>query len=114
LELEDRGNFFKDLFAQNIVESSQILFYDFFLRKEGLLNLNLEAGLAIYHRKNWRHLAVDVETRDIRRVSPYLRLIYPLGRSLQFSSQIAQNYLVDLGREKTQYTYGKLDLHYFF
>jgi len=114
LELEDRGNFFKDLFAQNIAESSQILFYDFFLRKEGFLNLNFEAGVAVYHRKNWRHLAVAVETRDIRRVSPYFRLVYPLGRNLQFSSQIAQNYLVDLGREKTQYTYGKLDLHYFF
>lgn len=114
LELEDRGNFFKELFAQNIAESSQILYYDFFLRKEGFLKLNLEVGLAVYHRKNWRHLAVAVETRDIRRVSPYLRLVYPLGRSLQFSSQIAQNYLVDLGREKTEYTYGKLDLHYFF
>jgi len=114
LELEDTGNFFKDLFAQNIAESSQILYYDFFIHKEGFLNLNLEVGFAVYHRKNWRHLAVTVETRDIRRVSPYLRLVYPLGRSLQFSSQIAQNYLVDLGREKSEYTYGKLDLHYFF
>jgi hypothetical protein len=114
LELEDRGNFFKDLFAQNIAESSQILFYDFFLQKKEFLKLNLEVGFAVYHRKNWRHLAVAVETRDIRRVSPYIRLIYPIGRSLQFSSQIAQNYLVDLGREKTQYTYGRLDLHYLF
>jgi len=114
LELEERGSFYKDLFAQNIAESSQILYYDFFLRKEGFLHLNVEAGLAIYHRKNWRHLAVAVETRDIQRVSPYIRLVYPLGRNLQFSSQIAQNYLTDLGREKTQYTYGKLDLHYFF
>ena len=114
LELEDRGDFYKDLFAQNIVESSQILYYDYFLRKVGLFNLNLEIGFAVYHRKNWRHLAVAVETSDIRRVSPYLRLVYPLGRNLQFSSQIAQNYLVDLGREKNQYTYGRLDLHYFF
>ncbi len=114
LELEDRGNFYKDLFAQNIAESSQSLFYDFFLRKEDFLNLNVEAGFAVYHRKNWRHLAVAVETRDIRRVSPYLRLIYPIGKNLQFSSQIAQNYLVDLGREKSEYTYGRLNLHYFF
>jgi hypothetical protein len=114
LELEDRGDFYKDLFAQNIVESSQILYYDYFFRKVGLFNLNFEIGFAVYHRKNWRHLAVAVETRDIRRVSPYIRLVYPLGRNLQFSSQIAQNYLVDLGREKNQYTYGRLDLHYFF
>ncbi len=114
LELEDRGNFYKDIFAQNIAESSQSLFYDFFLRKEDFLNLNVEAGFAVYHRKNWRHLAVAFETRDIRRVSPYLRLMYPIGKNLQFSSQIAQNYLVDLGREKSEYTYGRLDLHYFF
>jgi len=114
LELEDRGNFYKDLFAQSIAESSQILFYDFFLRKEDFLNLNLEVGLAVYHRKNWRHLNVAVGNRDIQRVSPYLRLMYPISRSLRFSSQIAQNYLVDLGRQKTQYTYGKLDLQYFF
>jgi hypothetical protein len=114
LELEDRGNFFKEIFAQNIAGSSQILFYDFFIRKEDFLNLNVEVGFAVYHRKDWRNVDVAVETRDIRRVSPYLRLTYPIGRSLQFSSQIAQNYLVDLGREKTQYTYGRLDLHYYF
>jgi hypothetical protein len=114
LELEDRGNFFKDIFAQNISESSQILYYDFFLRKESFFNLNLELGLAVYQRKNWRHVAVELDTRNLRRISPYLRLTYPIGRSLQFSSQIAQNYLVDLGRQKTQYTYGKLDLNYLF
>jgi hypothetical protein len=114
LELEDRGSFYKDIFAQNIAESSQILYYDFFIRKEGFIKLNLEVGLAVYHQKNWRHISIATETRDIRRVSPYLRLSYPLGRSLQFSSQVAQNYLVDLGREKSEYTYGKLDLRYFF
>jgi hypothetical protein len=114
LELEDRGNFYKDIFAQNIAESSQILYYDIFLRKEDIFNLNLEAGIAVYQRKNWRHVAVELDTRNLRRVSPYLRLTYPLGRNLQFSSQVAQNYLVDLGRQRTEYTYGKLDLRYFF
>ena len=114
LELEERGNFYKELFAQNIAESSQILYYDFFLRKEGFFRLNLETGIAVYHRKNWRHLTVTVETRDISRLSPYLKLVYPLGENLQLSSQITQNYLVDQGREKSQYTYGKLDFNYFF
>jgi hypothetical protein len=114
LELEDRGNFYKDIFAQNIAESSQILYYDFFLRKEDIFDLNLEVGFAVYQRKNWRHVVVELDTRNLRRVSPYLRLTYPIGRSLQFSSQIAQNYLVDLGRQRTEYTYGKLDLRYFF
>jgi hypothetical protein len=114
LELEDRGNFYKEIFAQNIAESSQNLYYDFFLRKEGLFSLNLEIGFAVYQRKNWRHVAVELDTRNLRRVSPYLRLTYPLGRKLQFSSQIAQNYLVDLGRQKTEYTYGRLDLRYLF
>ena len=114
LELEDRGNFYKDIFAQNIVETSQILYYDLFIRKEGFINLTLEIGMAVYQRKNWRHIAVAMETRDIQRVSPYLRLSYPIGRNLQFSSQVAQNYLVDIGRERSQYTYGKLDLRYFF
>ena len=114
LELEERGNFYKDLFAQNIAESSQILYYDFFLRKKGFFRLNLETGFAVYHRKNWRHLTVAGETRDISRISPYIKLVYPLGENLQLSSQIAQNYLVDRGREKSQYTYGKLDFNYFF
>jgi hypothetical protein len=114
LELEDGGNFFKDIFAQNIVESSQVLFYDLFLRKERFFSLILEAGLAVYEEKNWRQLAVEMDIRILRRVSPYVRLSYPLGRSLQLSSQISQHYLVDLGRQKTEYTYGKLDLNYFF
>jgi len=114
LELGDGGSFFKDIFAQDIAESSQILFYDLFLRKEGFFSLNLELGLAVYQEKNWRHVAEELDTRRLRRVSPYIRLSYPLGRSLQLSSQISQNYLVDLGRQKTEYTYGKLDLNYFF
>ncbi len=113
-ELGDGGSFFKDIFAQNIAESSQILFYDLFLRKEDFFSLNLELGLAVYQEKNWRHVAVELDTRRLSRVSPYIRLSYPLGRRLQLSSQISQNYLVDLGRQKTEYTYNKLDLNYFF
>jgi hypothetical protein len=110
LELKDRGAFFKESFAQNILESTQILYYDLFFKKENILRLNFEIGFAYYQEKNWRLISVGV----ISRVSPYLRIIYPMGRNLRFLSQIVQNYLVERGGEESEYTYGKLDLYYHF
>jgi hypothetical protein len=114
LELEDRGSFYQEQFAQNLTESSQTLYYDLFLRREGLFLFDLEAGVAFYHRKNWRENPVSFLSRDIRRISPYLRLIYPLGRHLRFYSQISHNYLNDAGIEKSTYTFGQMDLYYHF
>jgi hypothetical protein len=114
LELGDVGSFFKDEFAQNVVEYSQILYYDLFLSKRRVFRFNIEAGVAIYEEKNWYQFAVVNKLRNIRRVSPYIRFLYPLGQNLRFLSQISQNYLIDEGRKKTEYTFAKVDLYYHF
>ena len=114
LELEDRGTYYKEDFSQFVSESSQILFYDVFLKKRGVLRLDMEVGFAVYHRRNWRHVPVSVTSRDIRRVSPYIRLVYPLGRNLKFLSQISRNFVDDKGREKSEYMFGRMDLQYYF
>lgn len=112
LELEDRGSFYKELFAQNILESSQILYLDISLRRKSIFRVNIDFGCAVYQRKNWRHLPIAVETRNISRLSPYIKIIYPLQRSLRLIAQITQNYQRDKGRERSEYTYGKIDLYY--
>ena len=112
LELEDRGSFIEDLFAQMISESSRALYYDIFFQKESLFYFNLEIGTALYHRTNWRHVPVQVLSREIRRISPYLRFVYPMGRNLRFYCLISQNFLDDRGREKSSDIFGHLDLHY--
>lgn len=114
LELEDRGSFFEEIFAQNIVESTQKLFLDLSLRKKVMLQLNFEVGCAFYSERNWRHIPVAVETRNIRRISPYLRIIYPMGDHFSLFSHISHNYRIDRGIEKTEYTHGKMDLYYHF
>ncbi len=113
-ELGDVGSFFKDGFAQNIVESSQILYYDLFLSKRDVFRLNIEAGLVIYEEKKWRQFVDVNKLRNIRRTSPYIRLLYPLGHNLRFLSQVSQNYLIDEGRNKFEYTFAKVDLYYHF
>ncbi len=112
LELEDRGSFYEELFAQSISESSRSTYFDAFLQKRNIFYFNLEIGAAFYNRTNWRHIPVKVLSREIRRISPYIRFVYPLDRNLRFYCQIAQNFLIDEGREKLSYTFGHLDLHY--
>jgi len=112
LELEDRGGFYEDIFAQAISESSQATYFDIFLKKRNILYFNLEIGAALYNRKNWRHIPLKILSREIRRVSPYIRFVYPIGRNLRFYCQVSQNFLEDRGREKSSFTFGHLDLHY--
>jgi len=114
LELEDRGSFFKDDFAQNISESSQSMYYDMFLKKKSILYLNLEVGVALYRRTNWRHGRVKRLNREIQRISPYIRIVYPMGNNLRFYSQVSQNYLDDKGRQKSNYIFGHLHLYYYW
>jgi len=114
LELEDRGSFFQEAFTQNLTETSQTLFYDLFLKKESVFALDVEAGVAVYQRKNWRYQPLSILSRNIKRISPYLRFIYPFGRHLRLYSQISHNFLNDEGREKSTYTFGQMDLYYQF
>jgi hypothetical protein len=114
IELEDRGTFFDQEFSQQLVESSQSQYYDFFLRFENIVSLNIETGVNLFLWDGWRHIPDRKKEREIQRSSPYIRLNYLLGRQLRLFGSIALNFLSDAGREQRKYTTGSLNLIYSF
>ena len=114
LELEDRGTFFESDFTERLLESAENIYYDFYLQKKQLLRLTMDIGLSVYHRRGWRHYPEKYQDRDINKYSPYIRVIYPLNRNINFRGYFAMTRLEDLGREKNRYATGNLTLSYFF
>jgi len=114
IELEDRGTFFEQQFSQQLVESSQGQYYDFFLRFKNLLALRIDAGVNLFQWDGWRHIPVRKKDRDIERRSPYLRLTYPWGHKVKLYGSISTNYLNDAGRQRRTYTTGNIIMIYSF
>jgi hypothetical protein len=114
LEIEDRGTFFEKDFTQLVVESNEIRYYDIFLQKQHLLKFTIDLGMAVYHRRGWRHLPEKRLDRDLTKVSPYFRIIYPLSPHIRFRAYISMTELNDRGREKENYATGSLMMMYYF
>jgi len=114
LELEDRGTFYKSEFGQKLLESNVSTFYDFYLERKNILLFDFVFGVAIYQHDGWRHVPFKRKERDVEKISPYLRLFYPLGRNLRFVSTLSINYLRDLGRLSSNYKTGNITLYYHF
>jgi len=114
IELEDRGTFFEKQFSQQLVESSKSFYYDLFLRVKNILLFEVEIGINLFQREGWKYIPVKIKDREIRRSSPYLRVVYPLGRKVKFYSSISKNFLSDKGREQREYTTGSINLIYSF
>jgi hypothetical protein len=114
LEMEDRGSFYKSEFSQRLLESNISAFYDIYLEKKKIFYFDTVLGVAIYQYNGWRHVPKKRKDRDITKVSPYLRIFYPLSQNLRFVGYVSINYLRDLGRLISNYTTGNLNLYYHF
>lgn len=114
LELEDRGTFFESDFTQRVLESAENIYYDFYLQKRNVLRLTMDVGLSVYRRRGWRHYPEKYQDRDIHKYSPYIRVVYPLNRNINFRGYLALTQLDDSGREKNRYATGNLSLAYYF
>ena len=114
IELIDTGSFYKDEFSEKLMSSINIGWYEFYLRKRNILNFDLIAGVVVYQREGWRHVPDLIRVRNNRKISPYLSLIYPLGKNVRFVSNVSISYLNDMGRQVSTYTTGNLNLYYLF
>ncbi len=112
IELEDKGSFFKDEFAQYIVQSYTSQYYNLFLSNEYFFGFVLKAGYTIYKRREWRHVPVKKRSRDIINEGPYFTISYRQSKRLIFSTHITFSNLRDSRTQSQKYITGYLRMHY--
>ena len=114
LELEDKGKFYKDTFAQAILQSTRSIYYDFFLHNKQIFLFDIHTGITFYKRLDWQHIPYKRIIRDIYSFTPYIRITYLLHKNLQFFTYFARTEVKDKGSKNLSYFNGRLSLHYFF
>ncbi len=112
LELEDKGTFYKELYAQNIVQSYESRFFNLFLLNKRFYKFNLRIGYTYYLRMQWRHIPVKRRSREITNQGPYLSISYIGSRRLVFYASIALANLNDSITQNSTYITGYLKMYY--
>ena len=111
-ELEDKGTFYKELFAQNIVQSYESSFFNFFLLNKRFYRFNLRLGYTYYVRRQWRHIPIKRRSRAITNQGPYLSISYIGSRRLVFFASVALANLNDSIAQNSTYITGYLKMYY--
>jgi hypothetical protein len=109
-EFEDKGSFFKAEFAQQILQSTESLFIDFFLRFKNIYLLDLDTGVALYTRRDWRHVPIKSIIRDVNTTTPYFRIRYALNEKLIFVTSASYVFSDEMNQKSSSYTTGSLTL----
>lgn len=114
IELEDRGNFFKKEFAQKLIQTTNAIFADIFVRFKNVFRFDLDGGVYYYNRKDWFHQPEKELSRDIRTISPYFRIMFIRIKYLNFNAYVSKTYLKEMGRPKNEYYNGRLNAAFSF
>ncbi|HGY56298.1 MAG TPA: hypothetical protein ENK44_11375 [Caldithrix abyssi] len=112
LELEDKGTFYKELFAQRVVQSYESQFFNVFLLNKRFYKFNLRLGYTYYLRREWRHIPIKKQSREITNQGPYISLTYAGSRRLIFFTSIALAHLNDSISSSSTYVTGYLKMYY--
>lgn len=112
LELEEKGNFFKSAFSQNIVQSYTSQFLNIFLMNSDWFGFRLAVGHTTYLRNEWRHLPDKEKTRTNLSRGPYFSLQYLRPSKFIFSAYAAFLHLQDNKSGNANYITGFLRIQY--
>jgi hypothetical protein len=114
LELEDKGNFYPEIFAQRVIGSYRVTFWDLFIMNKNLFNFNVTLGYTIFERRQWRHIPRKKLHRIHKNSGPYIRALYTVNPKIFFSLYTAFSILSDSYRISENYASGYLSFHYAF
>ncbi len=113
LELEDKGTFFEQEFAQQVLQSYQSEFFTVFLRNKHFLIFQLDVGYTYYRRREWRHVPAKSLNRTLVNSGPYLELSYSILPRINFFASVSYLQVEDSRLPNTHYFSGKLRLNYY-
>lgn len=112
LELEEKGNFLKKKFAQNLIQSYQVTKYNFYLAQKSFRRLGFKIGYLFFSRLEWRHIPKKFKNRTITNQGPFANFYYRIGDRINISAYAAINYVDDSRNKRSQYSTGHLKLFY--
>ena len=114
IELEDKGNYFDKNRTQQLIQSYQSSFYNFFVANENFLGLNIRIGYTIYERIEWIHIPNKKRNRKITNDGPYAGINLNITGKLIFGTYVSLSNLDDSAIGSTKYATGSLKLNYLF
>lgn len=112
LELEDKGTFLKQDFAQQVVQSYNSQLYNIYLLHTDILNFQFSIGYTHYSRQEYRHISVRYVARSKTDKGPYLQLNYRGSQHILLSANANFNKSEDSYVGITSYVTGTIRLRY--
>jgi len=109
-EIEDKGSFFKAEFAQQILQSTESIYFDLFIRFKNIHLLDFDSGIAFYSRNDWLHVPSKSLIRDVNTTTPYFRVRYGINDNLHFVSSASYVFSKEMNLGNSTYTTGSLSL----
>ncbi len=113
-ELDDKGSFIKNEFAQKVLQSTSITYLDLFFRFKNIYLLKFDAGVTYYHRKDWRHIPAKSLFLNKKEITPYFRIRYNAFKKMRFFASIAYTFRDEISKKNITYTTGSLSLIQYF
>lgn len=114
IELRDRGTFYSEQFAQYVSNESICIYLDLFIREKFGRWFNYDAGVLLYQREDYSYEPSRQRIWKEFSYTPFLNLLYPLGRHVRFVASIYYRILTEMDKTQRAYTKGQLNLNYFF
>ncbi|MEJ2053736.1 MAG: hypothetical protein P8X42_07425 [Calditrichaceae bacterium] len=114
IELEDKGNYFKNNGTQQLVQSYQSDFFNLFIENTSIFNFNVRIGYTFYKRIEWRHIPEKMKNRTINNTGPFISARYGISKKIIFSIYASYSKLDDSAVHPTNYSTGSLKLNYLF
>jgi len=112
VELEEKGNFLKKTFTQNLIQSYRATKYNFFIIQKLFRRLEYRIGYSFFSRLEWRHVPKKVKNREITNQGPFTSFHYTIGDRININAFAAINFVDDSRNKKSHYSTGYLKLFY--
>lgn len=103
LQFEEKGTFFSNQFAQNIVQTYRSERINTFITKTMLTKIILKTGYTLYRRLEWRHLPKKSKYREITNQGPFALFHYDVANRISLSANFSVNYIDDDRNKKRTY-----------
>lgn len=111
-EMEERGNFFKKQFAQNLIQSYESKRINTFIAKQVFNRFNIKLGYTYYKRTEWRYLPEKYKNRDLINKGPFISIFYNIQGRISLYAFAAVNLANDSNGTQTSFNTGYLKMIY--
>jgi len=114
VEIEEKGNYFKDNFSQNLIQTYQTAYLTIYLSQKFYKRLVTQIGFAHFKRSEWRYIPKKKKNRELSNNGPFFRIYYNFPGRLSFNASANLNRLEDSQTRLQFFTTGAMRLNYSF